>query len=99
MFLPVTTHRRSLVSAHGADDLADSFLVVDVCPRGKGYPPVVFGDVFAPVQLPFYLVVSGQVLDDAHLGGFLRLNESVVVAPRHLRKGILSDNSQIIRIV
>ena len=99
VLLPVSLNRRSLISAHRTDHLADRALVVDMRSDGERDPSVVFGDILAPVQLLFYLVVLRQVFDDAHLSRLLGLDEAFAVAPRHLGKGLLGDDAQIIRIV
>ena len=99
MFLPVGLHRRHLVAADGADDLANRPFMVDVRSHGKGNPTVVFRDIFAPAEFPLDFVVLRQMLHNAHLGRLLRLDKPVAVSSGHLRKGLLRDDAQIIRIV
>lgn len=90
---------RSFESADGADHLADLTVEVEVCPDGKGDAAVIPGDELAPVQLPLDLVVLAQMLDDAHLGRLLGLDEARGISPCHLGQRLLRDHAQVVVVV
>ena len=99
IFFPILACCWLAISTDGTYNLMNLSVEIDVYTYGIGNTPIIFGNIFTLGKFLFNLIVLGQVLHNAHLGRFFRLDEAVFVSPCQLGKSLRGDYPQIVIVI